>query len=279
VTLPASPATPFFPGSGPEGLFALDGLTADGGTVRGGMITGPWMAGPGGRPGAGCLGVLVDDVLGYALIARRPQERWSVSTEISIDVLGPVPGDGTRLQAETELLITDAQGGLASGRVLDESGRVIALCRQRGRFVPQLPLSGAEAALTGGPQLPAPDPAAGTDAASLLGLRWAGPGSPEPVLEVTDRLANPLGNLHGGVSLCASELVAIEALLPSGPPLVTASVHIAYLRPSPIGTVASFTATVQHRGRTLGIVQVVGTNQAGKICTIATITAHQPERL
>jgi uncharacterized protein (TIGR00369 family) len=281
VTLPVSPPTPFIPGGGPEDLFTVDGITVDDEGAHGGMTTGPWMAGPGGLAGAGCLGVLVDDVLGYALVARRAGERWSVSTEISIDLLRPVPGDGTRVQALTDQVHTSAQGGLALGRVLDPVGRVIAVCRQRGRYVTQLPPGAA--APTGSVQLPPVAPAtdgaalpatdALIDAASVLGLRWPGPGTAEPLLEVTDRLTNPLGNLHGGISLCASELVAMAALLPSG--LITASVQVAYLRPAPVGAVVRFAVTVQHRGRTLAVVQVTGTNDAGKICTIATITAHQ----
>jgi uncharacterized protein (TIGR00369 family) len=280
VTFPVSPPTPFIPGGGPEDLFAVGGITVDDEGVRGGMTTGPWMAGPGGLAAAGCLGVLVDDVLGYALVARRAGERWSVSTEISIDVLRPLPGDGTRVQALTDQVHTSAQGGLALGRVLDAGGRVIAVCRQRGRYVTQLPPGPATPTggvqplvdpVTDGVTLPATD--ALIDAASLLGVRWPGSGTAEPLLEVTDRLTNPLGNLHGGISLCASELVAMAALLPSG--LVTASVQVAYLRPAPVGAVVRFAVTVQHRGRTLAVVQVMGTNDAGKICTIATITAHQ----
>jgi uncharacterized protein (TIGR00369 family) len=294
VNLPVSEPKPLLPGGGPEGLFRVDDLSV-GDAPHGRMITGPWMTGPDGRPSPGGLGVLVDDVLGYAILAARPRNDWSVSTEIALDVLGPVPGDGSRLRVVTDFVQSGRLGGLASGRVLDESGRLIALGRQRGRFVSDLPAGERPESVAdwqpAGLLRPAPDaPAAGTsaagpstagtasvDAAQLLGLQWAGPGLTEPVLEVTDLLTNPLGNLHGGISLCASELVATQVLLPSGPPLVTASIQVAYLRPSPVGSVLRLTASVRHRGRTLGVVQVVGTNANGKACTIATITAHQPD--
>jgi uncharacterized protein (TIGR00369 family) len=87
-------------------------------------------------------------------------------------------------------------------------------------------------------------------------------------------LGNPLGNLHGGVSLCVSELVAVRALLGSGPPLVTASVRMAYVRPLLVGTTVTLTARVLHRGRTLGVVEVVGTGPGGKVATLATVIAH-----
>src|SRR5690242_14160912 len=94
VNLPVSEPKPFLPGGGPEGLFRVDDLSV-GDAPHGRMITGPWMTGPDGRPSPGGLGVLVDDVLGYAILAARPRNDWSVSTEIALDVLGPVPGDGS----------------------------------------------------------------------------------------------------------------------------------------------------------------------------------------
>jgi acyl-coenzyme A thioesterase PaaI-like protein len=55
---------------------------------------------------------------------------------------------------------------------------------------------------------------------------------------------------------------------------VTASIHIAYVRPAPVGTRLLFTPTVIHEGRTLGLAQVISTNEAGNPCTIATLVAQ-----
>jgi hypothetical protein len=44
---------------------------------------GPWLNAPAGGPPGGVLGVLVDDVLGCALLLGRPPGLWSVSAEIS----------------------------------------------------------------------------------------------------------------------------------------------------------------------------------------------------
>ena len=46
------------------------------------------------------MGVLVDNVLGYALMLDRPVGQWSVSSEISADLRRPVPADGSVLLAE-----------------------------------------------------------------------------------------------------------------------------------------------------------------------------------
>jgi uncharacterized protein (TIGR00369 family) len=89
-------------------------------------------------------------------------------------------------------------------------------------------------------------------------------------------VSNVMGNLHGGISLCASEMAGLMVLQTGSRPLVTASIHIAYLRPTPVDGGVSFRATPLHRGRTLGVAQVVSHNSAGKACTMATVTCHQP---
>jgi uncharacterized protein (TIGR00369 family) len=250
---------------GPERLFRIDSIAAGRTSVTGSMTTGTWSVGPDERPCAGSLGVLVDNVLGYAIQTRQPKHRWSVSTEISIDFLAGFRTDGSPLYAEGRVLQIDAIGGMASGQVIDPSGRVIAHCRQRGRFVTQSP--GVSAPASNNHLLTA-------DTATLIGASAGAP--PDLRLEVTAELGNPLGNLHGGVSLCASELAGIAALRSSDQALVTASIHVAYVRPAPVGTHLLFSPTIQHRGRTFAVAQVISTNESGRPCTIATITAHNP---
>lgn len=115
---------------GPELAFRVARPVADGGTVSSFMPVGPWLNGPSGRPLAGALGVLIDNVLGCAIMLRRPPGGWSVSAEISLDLCGPVP-DGTHvLRAEGRNDHSDVTGGIASCSVTDGSGRLIALGRQ-----------------------------------------------------------------------------------------------------------------------------------------------------
>ncbi|WP_344112956.1 PaaI family thioesterase [Kribbella alba] len=262
---PLTEAAGMIVAGGPERLFRIDSVAPGRTSVTGSMTTGPWSAGPDGRPCAGSLGVLVDNVLGYAIQTRRPEHSWSVSTEISIDFLADFPTDGSPLYAEGRVLQLDAIGGMASGQVIDSTGRVIAHSRQRGRFVTQSP--GVSAATSKHRLLAA-------DTATVIGIPACA--MPDLPLEVTAELGNPLGNLHGGVSLCASELAGIAALRSSNQALVTASIHVAYVRPVPVGTHLVFSPSVLHRGRTFALAQVVSTNETGKPCTIATITAHNP---
>jgi len=50
--------------------------------------------------------------------------------------------------------------------------------------------------------------------------------------------------------------------------------HVVYARPIPLGCDVTFHASITHRGHSLAIAQVTNTNDAGKPCTIATVTAH-----
>jgi uncharacterized protein (TIGR00369 family) len=271
------PRTPFVAG-GPERLFRIGPVTNDGELTRGFMRTGDWMLNPDGEPCRGSLGVLADDILGYAVVAERPAGHWAVSTEISVDFCSQLPVDGSRLHAQSRTVEFDMMGGLSRGRIADRCGRTIAFGSERVRFVPETPSASAYAgstdilvgpdALTGRSSLPTPD--------LLRATTRRHEGGATLVVPATLDLSNPMGNLHGGISLCASEIAGLAALQSGSHPLVTASIHIAFLRPVAVDGEVSFTATVLHQGRTLGVSQVVGHNPAGKACTIATVTCHNP---
>jgi uncharacterized protein (TIGR00369 family) len=253
--------------SGPEHLFRYTPVRADGTQVVGSMTTGPWLARPGHEPGAGALAVLVDNVLGHAIIGDSPDGQLSVSTEIGIDLIGKIPVDGSTVHARASSVDTDAIGGLATGEVVDAAGNIIARCRQRGRFLEQRPVAGPN----GRPLHKATAQAQASDLVTLIG-------SVTPLTEddgaleltVSPTLANPLGILHGGISFCVSDWLGAEALRP----LRSASVNVAYLRPVPADGRVRFTAEVVHAGRGLGVARVMGRNQAGKLCTVATVIAH-----
>ena len=241
--------------TGPEALMRMGELSVEGEVFRGSMPVGPWLA-VGRRTPAGALAVLVDDLLGYAITAGLPSGRWSVSTEITLDVLRPMPTTG-RVLAEGKLMASDAQGGFASGTVRDESGKRLAVCTQRGRFIPA-PEGLVEEGAWGGPPRPG-------DLERLLSLR---DGVPMPT---TDVLANEGDNLHGGISMFAADIVA-GALAPG---LVTSSIHITYTRAIPIGVSVTWRAAVRHPGRSLTVVDVDGVVD-DQVCTTARVVLHPP---
>ncbi|MFD4972913.1 PaaI family thioesterase [Streptomyces sp. NPDC058424] len=257
--------------SGPERSFQVAPIDAEGDVASSSMPTGPWLSGPAGRPGCGSLGVLVDDVLGYAIMLDRPADHWSVSSEISVDVCGSVPTDGSLLSAEARILRSDSRGGISSGSVVDDRGRLVAVCRQHGRWVRHLP---AASSPTDGSAVPPDIRQSAEDLLELLGAQAkATSGGAELDLMATAELVNPLGNLHGGIALCVSDIVAHAALNAAGRPSDTASLHVAYTRPIPLGTTVRFEASVAHSGRSFGVVRVTATNEVGKPCSIATVAA------
>jgi acyl-coenzyme A thioesterase PaaI-like protein len=241
--------------TGPEALLRMGELSVEAGTFRGSMPVGPWLE-VAGRTPAGAVAVLVDDLLGYAIVADLPRGQWSVSAEITIDVVRPLPTSG-RVHADGQLVLADDLGGLATGSVTDDDGRLLALTSQRGRFL-RAPEGLVEEGAWGGP--PAPG-----DLERLLAARADQP------LPTTDVLANESGNLHGGVSMFLADLVA-SALRPD---LVTASVHITYTRGIPIGPELICRATTRHDGRSLAVIDV-DSMVGDRVGTAARVVLHPP---
>jgi uncharacterized protein (TIGR00369 family) len=260
----AAPAAPVPDGASAAGNVATPTVTIP-------MLTGPWLNGPAGVAPGGTLGVLIDGVTAYAALLGRPANAWSVSAEISLDLCGPMPADGSILTADARLVGADATGALGTATVTDASGRVIALGRQHTRWIPapditpwaarkQVPTRLAE---TDGP----------ADLVTLIGARvQAADGGAVAQVPVTRDLTNPLGNMHGGVIFAAVDLTAQAALASVGAPVQTASVRVAYVRPLPLNGAARFEARVIHRGRSFGVAEVSCVNEANKPTVIATVT-------
>jgi uncharacterized protein (TIGR00369 family) len=282
--------------SGPERAFGVSPAVADGDEVVSVMPSGPHLLGPAGLPPGGALGVLIDDILGFAIMLRRPANLWSVSGEISLDLCRTLPSDGSPIIARGRHQHAGPHAGFATGTVTDADGRLLGTCQQHGRWVTTMPGDAppAPAPPGSGPQRPdqagaeAGTPEAGSrpgltvsaapDLAAMLGARLRlTEGGAWLELDVTPDVVNPLGNLHGGVTFAACDLVAQAAMSAVGGPVQTASIHVAYPRPVPGGTTPRFDARVLHRGRVLGVVQVRATVDGVKPCAIATITTGVPE--
>jgi acyl-coenzyme A thioesterase PaaI-like protein len=243
---------------GPERLFGVNSFDTVDGLVVGTMnsnVIGSLEVG---------IGVLVDDVLGYAIVAARPENCWSVSTAIAIDFVRPVPDSGS-LRAQGRLAFADSSGGYATGEVIGSDGQVVAHCRQRGRFVP------LANGLAPPPGLPNHDQAEGLgDLYDLLGLRATADDT--LTIDISPIMHNPMGNLHGGVSLAIATWLAGAENRRRDSQLAVTSVHINFVRPSAGGSEARFAATRTHSGRSLALTTVVGTGSDGKARTITTVT-------
>ncbi len=256
----------------PERFFRVARPKAAGEVVLSSMPAGPWLIGPSGRPLAGALGVLIDNVAGYVFVLRRPPGMWSVSAEITLDLLRPVPADGSVLTAEGIVRHVGQAGGFSSASVTDGSGQLLAVVTQHGRWV-RAPSAEDSGAPSSNGTVPAGYVPLAADLDGFLGGQVrAADGGAFLELTVTPGLINPLGSMHGGVTLCACDLVAQAAVDAAGGPSRTASIHVAYPRPIPGGTKVRFTAEVTHLGRTLGVVRVTALNDSGRPCAIATVT-------
>jgi len=250
--------------AGPESLFGVGRVIQSGAEVTGTMPTGRPYTGPDGRPSIGALGVLIDNVLGYVIIDSLVGGLWSISTEIWLDMTAPLPSDGSRVTASASSVLTDHRSGFSIGRIVDANGGLLGVCRQRGRAIAESPETF---------EVPAYDAPAPTIAnvGDLLGLVAVEPDS--MTMSITPALANPRGMLHGGVSLCASEVVAVASRSTVNASLATTSIHIVHARGVPIGSCVDFRATTRHAGRTLWVTEVVG-YVGEKAATLAYVSAE-----
>jgi uncharacterized protein (TIGR00369 family) len=253
---------PTVPRGRPENLFGVGPMLAESGRARVSMPTGPWLRGRDGRLSPAGLGVLLDDVLGQAVLIERPAGLWSVTTELNLDVVAPLPADGPAVSATALPVLLDAAGGLARGEVRDAADRCLAVATTWGRFIAGIP-----DAVFDPPELPE-DVARGECLSELLQVRIADSG----LLDLPFRadLGNPQGVVHGGVLLCLAVMSAERALPDSQ--LEIASVRVVYLRPAV--NELKFEPVIVHHGRSFGVVRVDVTNAAGTLCTSATVTAR-----
>jgi acyl-coenzyme A thioesterase PaaI-like protein len=246
--------------TGPETLFGVGRVEHGEGTVRGSMPSRAALVGPDGRPSVGALGVLVDNVLGYSIIDSLEHGTWSVSTEIWLHLLASLPHDGGQVRAAAHAV---QRGSFATGTIVDEQGGLLATCSQRGRAVAGAPLDPLDLP-------PFELPAGPRDVADLLGLRAEGE---VLAMRVTPVLENPRRMLHGGISLCASEVAATRSRRLAGSDLATSSMHIVHSRAISAGSLVEFHATTHHAGRSLWITDVVGVVD-GRQCTLARVSAE-----
>mgnify|MGYP001385542267 CR=1 FL=1 len=246
----------------PENLFDIGPVLAGSGGARASMPTGPWLRGRDGRLSPAGLGVLLDDVLGQAVLMTRPAGLWSVTTELNIDVAAPLPADRQLVEATASPALLDDAGGLARGEVRDATDRCLAVGTTWARFV-----AGVPDAVLNPPELTA-DIARGECLSDLLRV-----GIPDTgLLDLPPRvdLGNPQGVVHGGVLLSLAVMSAEQVLHDSQ--LEVASVRVVYLRPA--ANELQFVPAVVHRGRSFGVVRVDVRNAAGALCTSATVTAR-----
>ncbi len=93
--------------------------------------------------------------------------------------------------------------------------------------------------------------------------------------EVTDRVRQPFGLVHGGAYAALAESVAshatAQAVAAEGMVAMGQSNHTSFLRPVTDGTVHA-EARVRHRGQSSWVWEVDFTDDQGRLCAIARVT-------
>jgi uncharacterized protein (TIGR00369 family) len=271
-----------------------------------------WLRTPQGVTTAGEVAILADGPLGCAIQSTLPPATGYTTTELSINMTRPVPGDG-RLIARGRLVHGGRQLGLSEVFVTDDAGRLIAHGTSRCVIFPPVPdapappvdipdvavedadwlppfrrpvqgevlgqetfdrLTGLEVmtALMAG-DLPVPP------IGMLLGVRpvEASDGACSFAMSASPWTASPTGFVLGGVTACLADFAlvsAIQTTLPAGVAFAPTDLRVQFIRPVPTdGQQLTASATVVHRGRGLAVARADVTNEAGKLLALATATA------
>jgi uncharacterized protein (TIGR00369 family) len=94
-------------------------------------------------------------------------------------------------------------------------------------------------------------------------------------VEVTDKLMQPMGIVHGGVHCAIAESIASQAtfmaVYPDGNIAVGQSNYTSFIRPITKGTITA-DARCRHRGRTTWIWDVDITDDQGRLCATSRVT-------
>jgi uncharacterized protein (TIGR00369 family) len=116
-----------------------------------------------------------------------------------------------------------------------------------------------------------------TDLTATLGIEYLGGDGEraEGRLEVTDKVRQPFGIVHGGAFAALAETVCSAAthrsVAPDGMVAMGQSNQASFLRPVSSGTVHAV-ATARHRGRTTWIWDCELTDDDGRLCALVRMT-------
>lgn len=229
-----------------------------------------------GQPTVAALIMLVDDLGGRVNHYRRGAGKWTVSTELSVEIF---PGAADSLLARPDEPVTgDARPFGPAGATslsmcsLTHRGQVIG-----GGTVRAVPLEVAPADLL----RRGDDPLVRTDQTTLADLMAV---EPLPVDGGTHRLRqrhdpmvnNLMGMVHGGVSSAALELVASAALNhQQDTPIPTASIRVNFIRPFGAGAQSAYEGTAVRIGRTSGIADAAAIGPDGRAAILARVTGYR----
>lgn len=239
----------------------------------------------GGVGDAVALNVIADTAGGLAISAYRAAGLSGPTIELRVDHVAPSADDAGWLIAESTVSHEVAQAGHATVVVRDDTDRVLA--RAQGHYV--LPVLGAA------PDWPTEGAVAelGRPDALLAALGHGGSDPANWTVRTTSALANPRGQVHGGILLAMGQLAQLRVQAPhlrapdfdardlrspglgaelGGPALPRPmSLQVEYLRPVPTdGSEASCQTGYVRRGRRFRTLRTELVRADGRVATIVT---------
>lgn len=264
---------PYFRGPG-EVAFGIQPVLTDGPTAEGAMHLGEWaLYRDGSGVHHGATGVLIDDTTAYAALTASDADQRGVSTEISVDFHAPIPVDANQLICTATADHSSAGWGHSTGEVRADTGELIATVGQRMRFFP-----GGDSPQPQEPQ-PADAPSWLSSLDSHLELVEQSGARSEFILRTNPGMRNPMGMLHGGISLAFSELAARKAWECSeafpGEPFRTASLRMSYLRPGVMDGNFRIVVDIINSSRSVVLAEVRIRNTDGSVATFGLATLHR----
>lgn len=274
-------------------------------------ITG-WLATPQGIATGGEVAILADGPLGCAIQTALPPGTAYTTSELSINMIRPVPTSG-QLIARGRVVHAGRQLGLSEVFVTDDAGRLIAHGTSRCVIFPPMDVPLAQLAdfplveesLDGwvppyerdvrgevlpqeiwssrsgldvmqshlAGELPAPP------VSHLLGTRPVDvdDGTCTFAMPATGWLTSPIGTVEGGVTACLADFAlagAVQSTVPAGTTYAPTELRVQFIRPvRPDGRTIIARADVVHRGRGVAVARAEVTNDDGKLVALATGSA------
>jgi acyl-coenzyme A thioesterase PaaI-like protein len=228
------------------------------------MREGAWMRRSDHTFSGAALGAFLDHAFtGASIQAARPRDRPTnvVTTQLSFQLTPGVEPVGELLASST-LVGSEGSVALGEGSVQDSTGQTIAVGSASVQFIPRRQdashphrrefLEPIDATIEEILALDIESTDTGATGRTVPG-HW---------------LANSMVALHGGVVTAMLEHTAHEAL--GGAPWRISSLDVHFLRPGPVAEPLEVVATIDHAGRTLGVVSARMLRHDGKAVAVAT---------
>jgi uncharacterized protein (TIGR00369 family) len=227
-----------------------------------------------GAPAVGPLAILVDAAAGMVNHYRRHTDRWTVSSELSLDVSPNVTDamyDGVPPVVATARAVGSAGTTPLSICELTCGDRVIGTGTVRSVFIPAAGVTAKQPPRNLLREAPA--------LAERMAVRIQNSEDESKVLSqgADPDLNNDIGIVHGGMASAGLELAASAAIDTdhSAAGFQTASLRVNFMRPFFAGAASRYVGTPVRVGRSTGIADAVAIGDDGKVALSARITAYR----